>query len=72
MRLGSEHDDPWTRVGAAFVEGGVYEARITRLMAFGAFARIADGLEGLIHVSELASRHVAEPAEGSRWGTTLG
>jgi small subunit ribosomal protein S1 len=56
-------DDPWTRVGSAFVEGGVYEARITRLMAFGAFARIGDGLEGLIHVSELAPHRVAEPAD---------
>ncbi len=61
-------DDPWTRVGSAFLEGGVYEARITRLMAFGAFARIDDGLEGLIHVSELAPHHVAEPADAVQVG----
>ena len=61
-------DDPWTRVGSAFVEGGVYEARITRLMAFGAFARIDDGLEGLIHVSELAAHRVAEPADAVNVG----
>ena len=61
-------DDPWTRVGSAFVEGGLYEARITRLMAFGAFARIAEGLEGLIHVSELAPHRVAEPADAVQVG----
>jgi len=61
-------DDPWTRVGSAFVEGGVYEARITRLMAFGAFARIGDGLEGLIHVSELAPHRVAQPADAVKVG----
>ncbi len=61
-------DDPWTRVGSAFVEGGVYEARITRLMAFGAFARIDEGLEGLIHVSELAPHHIATPAEAVQVG----
>jgi small subunit ribosomal protein S1 len=61
-------DDPWTRVGSMFVEGGVYEARITRLMAFGAFARIGDGLEGLIHVSELAPHRVAEPADAVQVG----
>src|SRR5437588_7191893 len=61
-------DDPWTRVGSAFVEGGVYEARITRLMAFGAFARIGEGLEGLIHVSELAAHHVSAPAEAVQVG----
>jgi small subunit ribosomal protein S1 len=61
-------DDPWTRVGSEFVAGGVYDAEITRLMAFGAFARIGDGLEGLIHVSELAAHRVAEPADAVRTG----
>lgn len=61
-------DDPWTRVGTEFAEGGVYDAEVTRLMAFGAFARIADGLEGLIHVSELASYRVAEPADAVQVG----
>ena len=61
-------DDPWTRVGTAFALGGTYDAEITRLMAFGAFARIGEGLEGLIHVSELAPHRVAEPADAVRVG----
>lgn len=61
-------DDPWTRVGTEFAEGGEYDAEVTRLMAFGAFARIADGLEGLIHVSELAPYRVAEPADAVQVG----
>jgi small subunit ribosomal protein S1 len=61
-------DDPWTRVGTEFADGGTYDAEIIRLMAFGAFARIADGLEGLIHVSELAPRRVAEPSDAVRVG----
>ena len=61
-------DDPWTRVGTDFTEGGVYDAEITRLMAFGAFARIGDGLEGLVHVSELAAHRVAEPADAVQVG----
>jgi small subunit ribosomal protein S1 len=61
-------DDPWTRVGTDFTEGGVYDAEITRLMAFGAFARIGDGLEGLVHVSELAAHRVAEPADAVQLG----
>ena len=36
---------------------------ITRLMPFGAFARIADGLEGLIHISELADHRITEPGD---------
>ncbi len=61
-------DDPWTRVGTDFADGGIYDAEITRLMAFGAFARIADGLEGLIHVSELAPHRVAEPGDAVQVG----
>ena len=64
-------DDPWTRVGAEFAEGGVYDAEITRLMPFGAFARIGDGLEGLIHVSELASYRVAEPGDAVQVGNKV-
>jgi small subunit ribosomal protein S1 len=55
-------------VGADFAEGGEYDAEITRLMPFGAFARIGDGLEGLIHVSELAANRVAEPADAVQVG----
>lgn len=61
-------DDPWTRVGTEFAEGGSYDAEVTRLMAFGAFARISDGLEGLIHVSELAAHRVAEPSDAVQVG----
>jgi small subunit ribosomal protein S1 len=63
-------DDPWTRVGIQkeFAEGGTYDAEITRLMPFGAFARIGEGLEGLIHVSELALHRVAEPSDAVRVG----
>lgn len=64
-------DDPWTRVGTQFAEGGVYDAEITRLMPFGAFARIGDGLEGLIHVSELAGHRVAEPGDAVQVGNKV-
>jgi polyribonucleotide nucleotidyltransferase len=48
-------------IGAMIVEaevGKIYNARITRLMAFGAFAEILPGKEGLIHVSQFANQHV--------------
>ena len=61
-------DDPWARVGTEFAEGGTYDAEITRLMAFGAFARLGDGLEGLIHVSELAPHRVAAPEDAVQVG----
>lgn len=56
-------DDPWSRIGSDIVLGSDLPATITKLMPFGAFARIAEGLEGLIHVSELRAERVADPAE---------
>ena len=55
--------DPWARVAADLGVGTDVEAVIARLMPFDAFARIADGLEGLIHISELADHRVTEPAD---------
>lgn len=56
-------DDPWSRVGTDVRMGDDVDATITRLMPFGAFARIAEGLEGLIHVSELSTERVTDPAD---------
>lgn len=56
-------EDPWSRVGIDIVAGRDLDATITRIMPFGAFARIADGLEGLVHVSELAGHRVVDPSE---------
>lgn len=55
--------DPWSRVGSEVVAGQDLEATVTKLMPFGAFARIAQGLEGLVHVSELSEGRVADPSE---------
>lgn len=56
--------DPWSRVASGgFTVGSEVDAIVTRSMPFGVFARIADGLEGLIHVSELAEHRVADPSE---------
>ena len=51
--------------------GQTVEVTVTRLMPHWAFARVAEGVEGLIHVSELASEAVAEPNEAVRAGQIL-
>jgi len=53
--------EPWTQVMAKYKPGDLVEGTITQLANFGAFARIADGIEGLIHVSELAEGRVQHP-----------
>ncbi|NTW71296.1 MAG: S1 RNA-binding domain-containing protein [Eubacteriaceae bacterium] len=47
-------EEPWTKFTQAFSVGDVAEVKITKLAPFGAFARIMDEIEGLIHISELS------------------
>lgn len=53
--------DPWATVSQRYIIGQIVEGEITNVVDFGAFARIEDGLEGLIHVSELAEGHFLHP-----------
>jgi small subunit ribosomal protein S1 len=55
------HPDPWATVGERYTIGQTVEGIITNVVDFGAFACIEDGLEGLIHVSELAEGHFLHP-----------
>ena len=55
------HPDPWETVGERYHIGETVEGVITNVVDFGAFARIEEGLEGLIHVSELAEGHFLHP-----------
>lgn len=56
--------DPWEEVASRFPEGSTLSGRVTRLEPYGAFVRLAPGLEGLVHVSEIATgRRIAHPRE---------
>jgi small subunit ribosomal protein S1 len=63
--------DPWTSKVSQLQEGALIEGTITHLTKFGAFARIGDDLEGLIHVSELSEQRVGHPKEVVKEGDTL-
>ncbi|QDV23792.1 S1 RNA-binding domain-containing protein [Aureliella helgolandensis] len=54
----SLQEDPWSKVDAEFPVGALIHGTVTRIAEFGAFVRIATGVEGLIHVSELAHHRV--------------
>lgn len=60
--------DPWAGVGERYQVGQVVEATITNVVNFGAFARLEEGLEGLIHVSELAEGTFMHPRNVIREG----
>jgi small subunit ribosomal protein S1 len=56
-------EDPWARALRELQVGSDVEATVTRVMPYGAFARVSSGIEGLIHVSEIAARRIASPSE---------
>jgi small subunit ribosomal protein S1 len=56
-------DDPWKSVAQRFPEGTVTKGTVTKLMEFGAFVSLADGVEGLVHISQLADRRITRPEE---------
>ena len=56
-------ENPWTDVETKFSTGSIVSGIVSKIMDFGAFVRLAAGVEGLIHVSELAHQHVARVAQ---------
>jgi small subunit ribosomal protein S1 len=56
-------EDPWAEAAKNFTVGDVVEGEVTRVTPFGAFVRIHDNIEALVHISELSENHVANPGE---------
>jgi small subunit ribosomal protein S1 len=63
LSLKQAQPDPWSQFVSKVSIGQIVPATITRLTKFGAFARVEGGVEGLIHISELADRHIANPSQ---------
>jgi small subunit ribosomal protein S1 len=63
LGLKQTQSDPWQQVVEQYSEGDVAEGRVTKVVTFGAFVEILPGVEGLVHISELAQHHVENPRE---------
>ena len=63
LGLKQTQEDPWQRVISTHRPGDVLEGTVTKVVAFGAFVEILPGVEGLVHISELADHHVENPSE---------
>jgi small subunit ribosomal protein S1 len=63
LGLKQTQSDPWQQVLDSYSEGDVVEGRVTKVVTFGAFVEILPGVEGLVHISELAQHHVENPRE---------
>src|ERR1700747_2915675 len=63
LSLKSTQEDPWQQFARTHQIGQVVPGRVTKLVPFGAFVRVEEGIEGLVHISELADRHVEIPEQ---------
>ena len=63
LGLKQTQEDPWQRVLNEYKVGDALEGKVTKVVAFGAFVEIVPGVEGLVHISELADHHVETPSE---------
>ena len=71
LGLKQTQEDPWQRVVSTHRSGDVLEGTVTKVVAFGAFVEILPGVEGLVHISELADHHVENPSEVVEPGAKL-
>ncbi|MFT4234002.1 MAG: S1 RNA-binding domain-containing protein, partial [Microbacterium sp.] len=58
LSLKATQEDPWQVFARTHAIGQIAPGKVTKLVPFGAFVRVADGIEGLVHISELSNKHV--------------
>jgi 4-hydroxy-3-methylbut-2-enyl diphosphate reductase len=73
ISLGFKDPDgnPWAKFTEKYKEGDIIDVKIVKLMAFGAFAEVMPGVDGLIHISQIAGRRIAKPDEVLKVGETV-
>src|SRR5699024_10449957 len=54
---------PWENISEQVKSGDVLEGKVKRLVSFGAFVEVIPGVEGLVHISQIANRHIGTPQE---------
>jgi small subunit ribosomal protein S1 len=63
LGLKQTQEDPWQGLMDTYKVGDVLTGKVTKLVSFGTFVQVLDGIEGLVHISELANHHVEKPEE---------
>jgi len=71
LSLKATQEDPWQQFARTHQINQVVPGKVTKLVPFGAFVRVDEGIEGLVHISELAERHVEIPEQVVNVGDEL-
>ena len=68
LGLKQTQEDPWRSLVKKYPVGAIVEGTVTKLVTFGAFVDLGDGIEGLVHISEMAKQHVDAPSQVCKVG----
>jgi small subunit ribosomal protein S1 len=71
LSLKATQEDPWREFERKHQTGEVIDGAVTKLVPFGAFVRVGEGIEGLVHISELSDQHVESPEQIVSVGQTV-
>ena len=71
LSLKATQEDPWRQFARTHAIQQIVPGKVTKLVPFGAFVRVDDGIEGLVHISELAERHVEIPEQVVQVGSDV-
>ena len=71
LSLRQAQPDPWTQVENKFAPGDIVEGKVTRTVVFGAFVELIPGVEGLVHISQLANYHVKQTTDVVQQGDVV-
>jgi len=71
LSLKATQEDPWQHFARTHQIGQIVPGKATKLVPFGAFVRVEEGIEGLVHISELAERHVEIPEQVVQIGDSV-
>ena len=68
LSLKATQEDPWQRFARTHVPGQIVKGKVTKIVQFGVFISLEDGIEGLVHISEMANKHVDQPSQVTHVG----
>ena len=71
LSLRDSNTNPWKDILERFPIGEIVEGTVARLASFGAFVSLADGVDGLVHISQVANKHVAKPSDELQIGDVI-
>ncbi len=71
LSLKATQEDPWQVFARTHAINQIVPGKVTKLVPFGAFVRVEDGIEGLVHISELAQRHIDQPEQVVKVGSEV-